>query len=157
MGGNGGEEVWARSTISALRQLNYTILFCWGHMDTLMIYQHIPDMVPVVLWEPGEFHHCMERNDENYLEMEGYETQSSGAWQTGKKGCLQRADFPEGIPYWKSFMFNFWMHHGHPLGGGWVMAPEDYASFTDFKDRRYLGECRHFYLHTPSQADPLPL
>lgn len=40
--------------ITAFRELNYNILFAWGHMDTLLIYQSIPDMVTAVLWEEGE-------------------------------------------------------------------------------------------------------
>lgn len=139
-GGTGGEEVWARSTMQAFRALNYTIIMTWGHMDTLMVYQRIPEMVPIILWEQGEFKRCQERNDENYLELEKYDIESPGDWQKGKKACMQTEEFPEGIPWWKSFMFLFWAQFGNPLGGKWVVAPEDYTYIRqNDEEHHYLG------------------
>lgn len=139
-GGTSGEEVWGRSSIRAFRQLNHTILITWGHMDTLLVYQHLPDMIPAILWEGGEFKRCQMRNETNYLELEAMEVESPGGWQKGKKACMQAEDFPEGIPWWKSFMFHFWPMFQNPLGGQWVLAPEDYSWINDDVPEA------HFYL-----------
>jgi hypothetical protein len=138
---NGGEEVWARSIISAFHHLNYTILYAWGSMDTLFIYQSIPEMVTAVLWEEGEWLRCVKRNESNYLEFDKQENQPS-PWQTGTHACVQSEEFPHGIPHWKSFQFFFWGDTTVPLGGRWMLSPEDYDAFRgDKPGHTYLGEC----------------
>ncbi|KLT44090.1 hypothetical protein CC85DRAFT_257531 [Cutaneotrichosporon oleaginosum] len=138
-GANGGEEVWARSMISAFHHLNYTILYAWGSMDTLFIYQSIPEMVTAVLWEQAEWGRCIRRNESNYLEMDKEEKQPS-PWQTGTHACIQSENFPHGIPHWKSFQFFFWADTTVPLGGKWMLSPEDYDAFRgDKPGHTYLG------------------
>lgn len=143
LGWNGGEQVWARSMLSAFRELNHTLLFSWGHMDTLLNYQAIPELVTHVLWERGEFLICERRNDTNYREMDkaDYTTQPWHNWQTGPKRCMQTDDYPQGIPYWKSFHFWFFVETDHPLGGNWILSPEDYDLWYGTKpNHTYLGE-----------------
>ncbi|KLT45760.1 hypothetical protein CC85DRAFT_310485 [Cutaneotrichosporon oleaginosum] len=142
LGWNGGEQVWARSMLSAFRELNHTVLFSWGHMDTLLNYQALPELVTHVLWERKEFLVCQERNDTNYREMdkEDFATKPWHDWQTGPKRCMQADDYPQGIPYWKSFHFWFFVETDHPLGGHWILSPEDYDLWYGKKpNHTYLG------------------
>lgn len=139
-GGTGGEDVWARSTITSLHSLNYTILFAWGHMDALFFYQSIPDLIPVVLWEEGEFKHCSMRNETNYAELEKMENHALGTWQTGTKACMQTDKYLQGIPWWKSFVFLFWDSRPNPLGPQWTLSPEDWDSFSGApRNHTFLG------------------
>lgn len=128
----------ARSSVRAMTNLNYTMLYTYGTMDALLIYQHIPELVKVVIWEASILNHCIIRNDTNYLETE-YEL-SSGAWQTGTKGCIQKTGFEEGIPIWKSFAFHFWGGAVSALGSQWTLSPEDYGKWGDGHGNHYLGE-----------------
>lgn len=153
-GGTGGEDVWARSTMTSFRALNYTMLMTWGHMDALFIYQSIPELIPVVLWEEGEFVHCAARNATNYSELENLENNAKGSWQTGKKACMQTEDYPQGIPWWKSFLFLFWDSDPNPLGQRWTVSPEDYDHMSiSLKNHTYLGysierKCHAIPFHT---------
>ena len=103
-----------------------------------MIYQHIPELVKVIIWEGEQFQRCMARN-ETYFEFPEEEKHSPGSWQTGKKGCMMKEGFESGIPIWKSFTFHFWRDAQHPLGGPWTLAPYDYAAVSDSKNY-YLGQ-----------------
>jgi len=105
-------------------------------MDTLLIYQHIPDLVQIVIWEGEQLNHCLERNDTHYI-FPKEDEHSPGDWQEGKKGCIRKADFPEGIPIWKSFLLHFWVGAPHPLGPNWTLSPYDYGEFGD--GNHYLG------------------
>lgn len=126
--------------LNGFRELNYTFLFTSGHMDTLLVYQKIPTMVQAVIWELGEYEHCVARNDSNYLALESTEPDAAGTWQVGTKACMQSETYPEGIPYWKSFLFFFWNYPLTPLGGNWTLSPEDYSQINlDGKGNQYLG------------------
>lgn len=126
--------------ISAFHHLNYTILFAWGHMDTLFIYQSIPEMVRTVLWEEGEWVKCKTRNETNYKELDKSENMHT-TWQTGTHRCIQSEEYPEGIPHWKSFQFYFWSGTPIDLGPRWVLSPEDYDSFRrDRPGHQYIGK-----------------
>ncbi|BEI87253.1 hypothetical protein CcaverHIS002_0705990 [Cutaneotrichosporon cavernicola] len=141
LGWNGGEQVWARATITAFRELNHTLLFSWRHMDTLLNYQALPELVTHVLWERSEFAICQRRNDTNYREMDkaDYLTKPWHDWQTGPKRCMQADDYPQGIPYWKSFQFWFFVETDHPLGGHWILAPENYDMWYRNVNHTYIG------------------
>ncbi|GMK57582.1 hypothetical protein CspeluHIS016_0404160 [Cutaneotrichosporon spelunceum] len=139
LGMNGGEDVWARSMISSFRHLNHTILFAYGSMETLFMYQGIPDMVTAVIWEEATRRSCVNRNETNYLEIDEA-SKEIGAWQTGKHACSQSVDFPHGIPHWKSFSFHFWPgSEGVPLGPRWVLSPENYEMWQGETNRTYIG------------------
>jgi DNA mismatch repair protein MSH3 len=105
-------------------------------MDTLMIYQAMPDRVAMIFWEGSEFDKCRDRDETNYLQTETEHT--PGQWQTGKKGCIKKEGFDEGIPVWKNFMFHFWGNPVSPLGYNWTVSPEDYA--RGGTGNNYLGE-----------------
>jgi hypothetical protein len=117
--------------------LNYTRIYSYDVMDTLYIYQAIPDMVHMVIVGAPDMKACGARNDTNFLESET--AASPGTWQTGTKGCVQKPGFDEGIPVWKMFAFHFWSGPASPLGGQWTLAPEDYAGLG-IGDNQYLGE-----------------
>lgn len=120
----------ARSMLNGIRELNYTFLFTSGHMDTLLVYQKLAPLVQAVIWEPNEFAHCIARNETNYVELESHEADADGRWQVGRKACIQSHLYPEGIPYWKSFVLHFWENPVTDLGGNWTLSPEDYSKIT---------------------------
>lgn len=135
-----GEDIWAISTLHAFQELNMTTLITFGHMETLFIYQSLPDLIPVVIWEGGNLRRCIARNSTNHIEME-QKDEESGAWQHGIQGCIQTPHFPLGVPIWKSFAFHFWDNAASPLGREWTLAPEDYGAMDrDHEGNHYLGK-----------------
>jgi hypothetical protein len=135
----------ARSSLEAFTALNYTLMYTYGHMDTLLIYQHIPDLVQVIIWESEQMKRCMGRTETNHnmTELKGDEMiHSPDDWQKDlKKGCMKRAGFEDGIPLWKGFTFHFWPTPSHPLGEKWTLAPYDYKEMG--KDNIHLGTSPH--------------
>lgn len=128
----------ARSSLEAFTALNYTLLYTYGHMDTLLIYQHIPDNVKTVIWEGEQLRRCMARNETHYDKsaFPGDELDHSpGDWQNDlKKGCIKKEGYEEGIPLWKSFSFHFWPTNPHPLGERWTLAPYDYNEVSGMQN-----------------------
>jgi hypothetical protein len=50
--------------------------------------------------------------------------------------CMQRPEYPQGIPLWKMFAMHFWdTSNEHPLGGLWTLAPEPYSTFPQLAHR----------------------
>lgn len=131
----------ARSSLEAFTALNYTLLFTYGHMDTLMIYQHIPDLVKIIIWESAQMKRCMARDENNFnssLIPDDEMSHSPDHWQKDmKKGCMKRKGFEDGIPLWKGFTFHFWPTPSHPLGERWTLAPYDYKDLG--KENLHLG------------------
>jgi DNA mismatch repair protein MSH3 len=128
----------ASSTIEALQSLNYTLLWSNGVMDTLLMYEHIPDLVRVIIWEGSWFEKCMWRTNETYLDSET--DRAPGTWQMGEKACIKSERYPQGIPVWKSFAFHFWKSAVGPLGHTWTLAPEDFAGLNGGYGNQFLGE-----------------
>jgi hypothetical protein len=91
---------------------------------------------------------CMARNNTNF-EFPKEEEHTPGTWQTGQKGCIKKADFPEGIPIWKSFLLHFWVGQPHPLGREWTLSPYDYGEWG--------GTGNHYLGKPPSPLPPCPL
>lgn len=108
-------------------------------MDTLLIYQSLPDMIPIVIWEGQLLERCIERTDDNYLSSEYADQFATGEWQTGTKGCIKKKGFEDGVPIWKSFVFHFWPSEASPLGHQWTLAPENYTRH-DRVANYYLGK-----------------
>jgi DNA mismatch repair protein MSH3 len=112
-------------------------------MDTLLIYQHIPDLVKTIIWEGEQLRRCIARNGTFFDEtaFPGEELiHSPGDWQNDlKKGCIKKEGYEEGIPLWKSFSFHFWPTNPHPLGEEWTLAPYDYHEVSGMKNF-FLGE-----------------
>ncbi|WOO84839.1 uncharacterized protein LOC62_06G008356 [Vanrija pseudolonga] len=158
----GGEEVWADSTIHALKEMNYTAIYTWTHMDTLFIYQSIPEMIKIIMWEPNVIEACMERVDNDSADKQDKDKWKTGepdTWQRGQKGCMQRTDFVKGIPWWKSFAWHFWPPPVTPLGAPWTLAPENYGAWNSIAKNYYLGytveyKCKNypFFSHREHRA-----
>ncbi len=129
----------AASTIRALQALNHTLIYTFGVMDTLHVYQSLSDMISIVIWEAALLDKCVKRNNENYQESEFPDQAATGEWQVGDKGCIKREGFPEGIPVWKSFSFHFWPSAESPLGHRWTLSPEEYK-VGNGAGNYYLGE-----------------
>jgi DNA mismatch repair protein MSH3 len=108
-------------------------------METLQIYQQIPDLIPIIIFEGSELEKCVARNDET--EDETDDDSSPGLWQRPDRiGCIKREGFEEGIPIWKSFAFHFWQHPASPIGSNWTLSPEDYEAWQPGRGNNYLGE-----------------
>ncbi len=116
----------------------YTLLYTYGAMDFFYIYQHIPELVRIVIWEASILQDCMNRNLSNFPETESEWAQ--GSWQKGTKGCIQKPGFEDGTPIWKSFAMHFWATPESVLGGGWNLSPEDYGKWLPGLGNHYLGK-----------------
>lgn len=122
----------------AFEALNYTMLYTYGAMDTYAIYEQIPDLVPIVIWEGLSLDDCVKR--ERSTEAETDTEDAPGTWQkTDEIGCIKKESFPKGIPIWKSFAFHFWASSAAPLGGRWTLSPENWGSWDIENDNHYLG------------------
>nr|XP_018264695.1 uncharacterized protein I303_02872 [Kwoniella dejecticola CBS 10117]OBR86853.1 hypothetical protein I303_02872 [Kwoniella dejecticola CBS 10117] len=153
-GGTSGEDIWARSTLEALHSLNYTLLYSFGPMDTLTLYQGLQDKVKTIIWEGAELKKCLARNETNWESLENDHTPGTFQNQTAQPrfGCFRRPGFEEGIPPEKSFTFHFWSGPENPLGGEFTLSPEDYKSWNKGVGNHYLG----YSLETRCKAIPLP-
>ncbi|KAF7323838.1 hypothetical protein MKEN_00605100 [Mycena kentingensis (nom. inval.)] len=115
-GWDGGEDLWARSTIIALGNLGYTILYATTpHLQrTIQLYQTMPNLISMVLLDVGDMMTCF--NDDSTL-------------------CVKSHDNPDGIPAHKIFTFNWWEDSAHPLDERWDLSPEAYPG----SKHTYLG------------------
>jgi len=111
-----GEDMWARSTIQALRDMGYTFLYSSSMGQTVQLYHMIPNLVKVVIMESDDTFVCFE-DEEN---------------------CILSVANPEGIPAWKILSFHFWSDAGNPLGRKWTLSPEEYA-LAGLTPNTYLG------------------
>lgn len=108
-------------------------------MDALQIYQAIPDLVPIVIFEGSDLDDCIKRNRETADQTDTVET--PGTWQPlDRIGCIRRKGFEEGIPIWKTFVFHFWAGPATPLGSNWTLSPEDWNLWNPGKGNHYLGK-----------------
>ncbi|KAJ7740871.1 hypothetical protein B0H14DRAFT_477129 [Mycena olivaceomarginata] len=106
----GGEAIWAGSTIRALDNMGYSVLYA-RNLDTAgQLYTIYGHLVKMVIASPGDIEHCV-----------------------GEERCARTAANPAGIPLWKFFAFHFWSQAAHPLGSKWTLSPEDYHTNS------YLG------------------
>ncbi|KAL7420898.1 hypothetical protein Q5752_004852 [Cryptotrichosporon argae] len=154
MGGHvSGEDIWALSTIEVLTALNYTLVYASGHMDALLIYEHLAPLVSIVIWDRNQLNRCLARNDSVHVENE--EWRVTGAWQTGTKGCIARPEYPQGVPLHKVFVWHFWGSVASPLGPTWTLAPENYARWSGASNQ-YIGyqiesHCKRIPYRAPSE------
>ncbi|CAK5274620.1 unnamed protein product [Mycena citricolor] len=115
----GGEEMWARSTVLALKNLGYTYLYTYSPdlFGAVAFYRLFPDLVKMVIMEGEESEVCF-----------------------GNERCVLGYKNPYGIPAWKIFAFSFWTGEGHPLGRKWTLSPEPYAlEHSWYSNNTYLG------------------
>lgn len=110
------------------------MLFTYGPMETLLIYQHLSSLVPVVIWEPSFLDACMRRSNTTAEPGEHETDEWKLGDQGGRTGCMQTEGFPESIPLWKSFAWHYGPDSLTPWGSQWTLAPEDYGA-----GQTYLG------------------
>ncbi|KAJ7108847.1 hypothetical protein C8R43DRAFT_1162167 [Mycena crocata] len=114
----GGEEIWANSTMLAMKNLGYTVLYAEDMVEAALTYRMVHNLVKMVIVNDWHSFEC---------------------WKD-KMRCLQSAQNPTGIPAHKMFSFYFWPFPRNPLGSKWVLSPEPYALEPDSnKNTTYLG------------------
>ncbi|KAJ7763603.1 hypothetical protein DFH07DRAFT_1018342 [Mycena maculata] len=121
-GHNGGEHIWAASTMKAMRNLGYTVLYAESLGGLVDLYRIVPDLVKIVIIDDCAVFRC-HKDAEN---------------------CVQSDENPTGIPIYKILSFFFWSFPRHPLGQRWVLAPEPFALAPDptgtrVSNNTYLG------------------
>ena len=120
----------------AFHALNYTLLYAYGTMHALQMYQVIPDLVPIVIFDGRTLKSCAERTIETAAETND---KGAGDRQT-KIGCAKRKGYEEGIPIWKMFAFHFWAGAETPMGRNWTLSPEDREGWDPGRGNYYLGK-----------------
>ncbi|KAJ6625231.1 hypothetical protein B0H10DRAFT_2212228 [Mycena sp. CBHHK59/15] len=84
-GWNGGEDVWARSTTLALRNMGYSFLYSVNWQRTIQMYQTFPHLVAMIFAQSEETAECF-----------------------ADPLCLLSEENTDGIPAWKIFSFYWW-------------------------------------------------
>ncbi|KAJ7754375.1 hypothetical protein DFH07DRAFT_502101 [Mycena maculata] len=112
-GANGGEAIWANSTLIALRRLGYNYLYSNSMARASQLYHIFGALIPVVFVDVPDAYSCFQ--DEN---------------------CILSRLRPHGIPAWKILSFHFWDSPDNPLGRRWTLSPEDYRGS---EGNTYLG------------------
>ncbi|KAJ7625587.1 hypothetical protein FB45DRAFT_69321 [Roridomyces roridus] len=116
-GAIGGEDIWANSTMLAMKKLGYTVLYAEEMTAAVELYRIIPSLVRMVIVNDWHAFLC-------WKEI---------GW------CLQSIYNPTGIPAYKLFSFYFWSIPNHPLGPKWVLSPEPYHEMPNPLNFTYLG------------------
>ncbi len=139
------------STPSAL---GYTLLITYETLEAVLVYQAIPDLVKMVIWEPHNLRECLAhgRKAQGIIEWKDDPSvpdvpdtlvgEMEQAADPEGKGCFKAEAYPSGIPVWKLFTFNFWSWIDHPLGASWTLSPENYRlhGYREEANRNtYLG------------------
>ncbi|WVQ79142.1 hypothetical protein IAT38_001237 [Cryptococcus sp. DSM 104549] len=138
-GRTSGEDIWAMSIMESLHALNYTLLYAFGPMDTLTLYQGLASRVALVIWEYTELQRCLHRNETSWEELETPLSRGTYQQDEGRFGCIRREGYEDGVPLEKSFTLHFWEDARHPLGRRFTLAPEDYQSWNGGVGNHYLG------------------
>ncbi|KAJ6470986.1 hypothetical protein C8R45DRAFT_1218205 [Mycena sanguinolenta] len=112
-GANGGEAIWANSTVLALKHLGYSLLYSTGNKDQMsQLYSMFRHLVVAVLADASSTKDCFHDRD-----------------------CVLTENNPRGIPAWKLFSFHFWGSADNPLGRKWTLSPEPWKDSYN----NYLG------------------
>ncbi|KAJ6485575.1 hypothetical protein C8R45DRAFT_997083 [Mycena sanguinolenta] len=106
----GGEAIWALSTITALNNMGYSVLYAHKTESAIELYQLYANLITMVIVNVDQMDWCIR-----------------------EEVCVRSPANPAGIPVWKLFAFHFWSGHVHPLSPKWTFSPEDY------KTNNYLG------------------
>ncbi|KAJ6514755.1 hypothetical protein DFH09DRAFT_1431571 [Mycena vulgaris] len=116
-GHTSGEEIWATSTVLALKNMGYTYLYSNTLDHSLQLYQMFPNLVKGI-WVEDE--------------------DSKACWADDR--CILSNHNPSGIPAWKLFTVSFWVQAANPLGRKWTLSPEDYhLEHSHYIPNTYLG------------------
>ncbi|KAJ6516354.1 hypothetical protein C8R45DRAFT_811595 [Mycena sanguinolenta] len=116
----GGEEIYAHSTIAAMVNLGYTVLYVESLREAVQVYRLLPELVKIVIVDDWKSFTC---------------------WKD-KEECLRNEQNPTGIPGYKLLSFYFWPFPRHPLGPRWILSPEPYRLQTTSEslgNNTYLG------------------
>ncbi|KAJ6615641.1 hypothetical protein B0H10DRAFT_1915806 [Mycena sp. CBHHK59/15] len=112
-----GEAIWAMSTLRALKNMGYSVLFAPDQREVVQFYHLFGTRVVLIIASTEPARLCF--NDRlNYI---------------------RSPENPSGIPAWKIFSLHFWMDPDNPLGARWTLSPEDYGSVPGFAPNTYLG------------------
>ncbi|KAJ7797288.1 hypothetical protein B0H14DRAFT_3093176 [Mycena olivaceomarginata] len=109
----GGEAIWALSTMRALHNMGYSVLYARSIDTALHLYHIYANLVQMVITNAEDLEECLR-----------------------EASCARTAANPAGIPLWKLFAFHFWPQPNHPLGSKWTLSPENYSKLTSTS---YLG------------------
>ncbi|KAF7360328.1 hypothetical protein MVEN_00762300 [Mycena venus] len=113
----GGEVIWSRSTVRALKKLGYTYLYSPNNERTLQLYHVFRGLITAIFIEERETNACF--NDPK---------------------CVLSSSNPSGIPVWKMFSCNWWTGAVGPLKNNWTLNPEDYRlEGKGYAPNMYLG------------------
>ncbi|KAJ7485265.1 hypothetical protein FB451DRAFT_1127392 [Mycena latifolia] len=113
----GGEVIWARSTVRALEHLGYTYIYTPNNERSLQLYHIFRGLIKALFIEEQETNACF--NDPK---------------------CILSPQNPSGIPVWKMFSFNWWTGAVGPLASNWTLNPEDYQlEGKGYAPNNYLG------------------
>ncbi|KAJ7203018.1 hypothetical protein GGX14DRAFT_461959 [Mycena pura] len=112
-GDNGGEAIWANSTVLALKRLGYSVLYSTGSKERMsQLYSMFRHLVVAVLADTSDIKDCFHDRD-----------------------CVLMENNLHGIPAWKLFSFHFWGSADNPLGRKWTLSPEPWKDSYN----NYLG------------------
>ncbi|KAF7367922.1 hypothetical protein MSAN_00857100 [Mycena sanguinolenta] len=100
-GDNGGEAIWANSTIIALQRLGYSFLYSSSRERTSHLYSMFRNLVIAIFADVPDVKACFHDHD-----------------------CVRVERNLRGIPAWKLFSFHFWSSADNPLGRKWTLSPE---------------------------------
>ncbi|KAJ6575595.1 hypothetical protein DFH09DRAFT_1311661 [Mycena vulgaris] len=112
-GENGGEAIWANSTLIALRRFGYSYLYSINRERTSQLYYMFRALVRIILVDVPDANECFHDED-----------------------CVLLSHKPHGIPAWKILSFHFWDSPDNPLGRKWTLSPEPYR---ESDGNTYLG------------------
>ncbi|KAJ7077202.1 hypothetical protein C8R43DRAFT_1053748 [Mycena crocata] len=113
----GGEVIWSRSTVRALKNLGYTYIYTPNNERTLQLYHVFRGFIKAIFLEEQETNACF--NDPK---------------------CILSSSNPSGIPVWKIFSMNWWTGAVGPLKNKWTLNPEDYRlEGKGYAPNNYLG------------------
>ncbi|KAF8211115.1 hypothetical protein K438DRAFT_1569743 [Mycena galopus ATCC 62051] len=125
----GGEAIWALSTIKALNNMGYSVLYARNIETAIQLYHQYANLITMVIANHEQIQWCFRT-----------------------EVCGRTAANPAGIPLWKLFAFYFWRDGIHPLGHKWTLSPENY------KTNNYLGysieaQCHRYPFVPPSERE----
>ncbi|KAF8211589.1 hypothetical protein K438DRAFT_1568980 [Mycena galopus ATCC 62051] len=116
----GGEEIFAHSTIKAMVNLGFTVLYVESLREAVQVHRLLPDLVRIIIVDDWHSFEC---------------------WKD-KEECLRTEQNPTGLPGYKLLSFYFWPFPRHPLGPRWILSPEPYHLQTaseSLGNNTYLG------------------
>ncbi|KAF7306540.1 hypothetical protein MIND_00445300 [Mycena indigotica] len=124
-----GENIWAFSTVSALQNMGYTMVYAESTDVAVTLYHILDPLVEMVIFNPDQAFECF-----------------------NAPLCVRSEENPAGIPAWRIFSFCFWSGLGtalkiNPLGDKWSLSPEDYpgreASYVGYSIEAQCHKQRH--------------